>query len=100
MGCGLYCSQVRDIWKLFPPEQTLFIKTDDLRDYPGATMNMVYRFLGVAPIQVPRGLRARTGGYTTMASVRERRLLLDTFEFEIKALERMLGWNCSEWMKL
>ena len=98
LGCGYYTAQIRQIWNLFPPEQTMFIKTDDLNSKPQHTMNQIFDFLGIDSMDVPDNLRARSGGYRTRPTDKERQFLLDAYELEIRKLERLLGWDCSSWL--
>src|SRR6185312_2418761 len=72
LGCGYYTAQIRQIWNLFPPEQTMFIKTDDLHSKPQHTMNQICDFLGIDSMDVPNNLRARSGGYRTRPTDKER----------------------------
>jgi hypothetical protein len=95
---GFYTEQIRAIWRLFPPEQVLLLKLDDLRDDPQRTMNRVFEFLDVQPMSLPETRIVNEGGYTEEPASEEREFLRRTFEYEIRALERMLGWDCSSWL--
>jgi hypothetical protein len=95
---GYYAEQIRHIWRLFPVRQTLFIKTDDLRITPEQTIQALFSFLGVAPLPVSQSILLNKGGYEDRPSPEEHAFLLDTFEFEIRAVERLLGWDCSSWL--
>ena len=66
---------------------------------PEAAMAKVFTFLAVEPIPVPHTIRVNEGQYEGAPSPEERAFLLNTFEFEIRSLERMLGWDCSSWLK-
>jgi hypothetical protein len=95
---GFYTEQIRAIWRLFPPEQTLILKLDELRDDPQGTMNRVFEFLGVSPMILPNKKIVNEGGYTVRPTSEEHDFLQRTFEHEIRSLERMLGWDCSSWL--
>jgi hypothetical protein len=95
---GYYTEQIRRIWRMFPPEQTMFIKSEDLRNDPEGTMTKVFVFLGMDPIPLSYTINYNEGGYEGTPSAEERAFLLSTFEFEIRCLERMLGWDCSSWL--
>ena len=53
---GFYGEQLERTYALFPREQVLVLKSDDLRAAPGPTLNAVRRFLGLsdAPAPAPR----------------------------------------------
>jgi hypothetical protein len=69
-----------------------------LRDAPQSTRNRVFDFLGVGPIEFPENRIVNEGGYTEQPTSEEREFLRRTFEYEIRALERMLGWDCFSWL--
>lgn len=96
---GFYSEQVRRLWRFFPRDQTLFLKTDELRSEPQATLDRVFDFLGVErqPI-APQVVHARS--YATAMSRAERDFLASLYEWEIRQLERLLMWNCSDWLSV
>jgi hypothetical protein len=44
---GFYAPQIRSLKELFPPEQLLFLRTDDLWERPAQTLGRVHAFLRV-----------------------------------------------------
>jgi hypothetical protein len=95
---GFYTEQIRRIWHYFPKAQTLFLKTEELRNEPQATVDKVCDYLGVAGID---GLPAKEVFSTPYASPmprEDRDFLKNIYRFEIRKLERLLGWDCSEWL--
>jgi hypothetical protein len=95
---GYYTTQLRRIWSFFPSDQVLVLRYEDLRDRPNPTLDRVLDFLRVdrMPPVAPR--TAHVLPYASLMSEREWQFLHDVFEFEIRALERLLGWDCSEWL--
>jgi hypothetical protein len=94
---GFYSKQVRRALRHFPRSQVLAVRHDALRHEPQATMNAVFRFLGVERIRIhPRRMHA--GSYAPMAEA-DRRLLSRLYADEIRELERLLGWNCASWLR-
>ncbi|MEO8306050.1 MAG: sulfotransferase domain-containing protein [Betaproteobacteria bacterium] len=95
---GYYTAQLRRLWSFFPTEQVLVLRHEALRDRPNPTLDGVLDFLGVArmPLVVPGA--AHVLPYASPMSEREWQFLHDAFEFEIRALERLLHWDCSEWL--
>ena len=96
---GFYTEQLRRIWLFFPREQTLILKSEELRASPTATLNTVCQFLGVAPFSHVDPLNVRSQVYASPLGRRERRYLARVFEYEIKELEQLLGWDGSDWLK-
>ncbi len=96
---GYYTAQLRRLWSYFPEEQVLVLRYEDLRDRANDTLNRVFDFLGVGrlPPLAPKVAHARP--YVTRMSPREWQFLHDVFEFEIRALERMLRWDCADWLR-
>ncbi len=95
---GFYVEQLRRMWRYFPREQTLILRSDDLRADPVAVLARVCAFL---EIEAPGPLRARrtaTAVYEEPMDPEARNWLRDVFEFEIRNLERILGWDCAAWL--
>lgn len=46
---GFYVEQIWRIWNYFPVEQTLFLKSEDLRDTPSDTLVKIATFLDIDP---------------------------------------------------
>jgi len=96
---GFYTEQLRRLWSFFPAEQVLVLRYDDLRRDPKRTIDRVFDFLGVEQLPPPPPQEAHVRPYAARMSQREWAFLRDVFEFEIRALERMLGWDCAEWLR-
>ena len=94
---GFYCEQIRRLWRFFPREQTLFLKTEDLRTRPQESLDRVFDFLGVRRQLVePQVVNAHS--YTSEMDVAARSRLADLYECEIRQLERLLDWDCRDWL--
>jgi hypothetical protein len=96
---GFYTGQLRRLWTFFPAEQVLVLRHDELRREPNATMGSVFDFLGVERLPPLPPQEAHVRPYAAQMSPREWEHLRDLFEFEIRALERMLNWDCGEWLR-
>jgi hypothetical protein len=96
---GFYSDQLRRIWRYFPLEQTLVLKSEELQHAPEAALARITDFLGIARFAAvaPRSVHARP--YQGPMSAEARRYLCDVFEFEIRNLERTFGWNCAKWLE-
>ena len=95
---GFYASQLRRLWTFFPPEQVLVLRYDDLRREPNDTISRVFDFLGVERLPPMPSQEAHVRPYAARMTRREWEHLRNAFEFEIRGLERMLGWDCGEWL--
>jgi len=96
--CGFYTEQIRRLWRIFSPDQILLIKSDSLDSNPDVTMAEVFNFLYVDRVPILQTIKARAGAYKAKIPPDDRKRLLELFEFEVKQLERMLGWDCSSWL--
>jgi Sulfotransferase domain len=95
---GFYAEQLERVWNYFPKEQTLILKSDDLRKNPQPTVNEVCRFLGINPFERVENKEIHSRQYPSPMSAREREFLKRIFAPEIKKLEQLLNWDCSEWL--
>jgi hypothetical protein len=96
---GFYTEQVRRLWRIFGANQVLFLRNEELREDPEATMKSVFHFLGLEPITISHRIDIRVGKYSDRPSLADRNFMLRQFEFDIRALERMLNWDCSAWLR-
>lgn len=94
---GFYSEQIRRIWRYFPKEQTLFIKHDELKLQPEAVLNEVYRFLGVSEIRFIQEKNLHSSPYINSINAKDYLYLDKIFSNEIPQIEKMLGWDCSNW---
>jgi sulfotransferase family protein len=94
---GFYCEQIRRLWRFFPWEQTLFLKTEDLRSRTQESLDRVFDFLGVRrqPVE-PQIVNAPA--YTSEMDVADQTRLADLYEYEVRKLERLLDWDCRDWL--
>jgi len=95
---GFYLEQIRRLWRYFPKQNILIMKSEFLKEQPTAALQEVCQFLGVAPLKsvVPREVHVRP--YSSKMSDREVDCLRSLFEHEIRGIERALGWDCPHWL--
>lgn len=96
---GHYVEQIQRAFGLFPREQILVLRNDELRSEPLRIMQTVWRFLGLLP---QRGLKVReknTIPHECAMSQSEWTALREIFLPEIEQLEDLLGWDCSAWKR-
>ena len=97
---GFYVQQLRRIWTYFEPKQILIVRNEDFRSRPKEVVDKVCHFLGIhafPEIKLPMKLKQRYP-YPGPMGAREKDYLKQVFEYEIRSLERSLGWDCSHWL--
>jgi hypothetical protein len=95
---GFYSGQIRRFWELFPREQVLILRFDQLRRDPDRIVGEIFSFLGVEPVplKVPD---AHSLPYVSELGAVELELLRSVFATEIRELEHMLSWDCADWLR-
>jgi hypothetical protein len=96
---GFYVGQLQRLWRHFPVEQTLILRSEALKAQPEVTLTRIADFLGLAPFAriAPKVFNART--YAQPMQRREWEFLAATFLDEIHELERLLEWDCAQWLR-
>ena len=94
---GFYSGQLERVFKFFPREQVHFVKFEDFRDRKQETLDGVFEFLGVKPLRRIRDKDRNIVPYERTITAEEREYLSEVFSAEIAKLERLLGWDCSDW---
>ncbi len=95
---GFYAEQIRRLWRFFPEEHVLAIKSEDLRLAPVETLNRIWQFLGVSQHEVTASKNEHAGNYAERMDLQAKEYLMKVFEYPIRELERLLGWDCSHWL--
>lgn len=95
---GFYTEQLERVWKSFPREQTLILKSEQLRDEPQAALDTVCDFLGVHHFSNVEKKSVHKRAYESGMGDREKKHLQNLFAPDIKKLEQMLGWDCRDWL--
>ncbi|HTS20271.1 MAG TPA: sulfotransferase [Casimicrobiaceae bacterium] len=95
---GFYARQLERMWRHFPREQTIVLKTEELQDHPKEALSRVASFLGIEPFQKIRKTMVHAWEYPEPLREEDRRYLAEVYATEIRELERLLGWDCSEWL--
>jgi hypothetical protein len=96
---GFYATQLERIWQLFPREQTLVLRSEELRDCPLETLQRAFRFMGVSPVESAGPDRFPSLPHPGPMSESDRARLRDLYEPEVHALEKALDWDCSDWLR-
>jgi hypothetical protein len=95
---GFYTEQLRRVWLYFPMEQTLILRNEDLRHKPREMIDAICGFLAVDPLEKVERMTVHSTPYDSAMDPRARYYLKHVFEYEIRYLERLLDWDCSDWL--
>lgn len=96
---GRYISQLERIYRYFPSEQVLLLRSDELYTKPDCLLKQIYDFLGIQEYHSKESLHLHARPYQSPIGLEEWTFLRDTFEHEIRSLERLTGWDCDEWLQ-
>lgn len=96
---GFYTEQLRRLWTYFPEEQVLVLRTESLKSKPHETLQEVCDFLGASRFGAIEVGEVHSRPYLAPLGDREKEYLRHIFEYEIRGLERLLGWDLSDWLR-
>jgi hypothetical protein len=96
---GFYSNQIREYRRFFPNNQLLFLKYENYKANPEETLKTVFTFLGVNPNLFDfKALTSNVHKYEKKMDEDLRKQLIKTYENDIREVERLLDWNCSDWL--
>src|SRR5713101_6886299 len=88
---GFYAHQVRRLFNIFRKDNCLVLLNEELRNDHKKTLRRVFEFLGVDFSFVPPEASVFEQEYSIQIDNQLRSRLIDTFQFDVKELERLLG---------
>ena len=94
---GFYAHQVRRLFNIFGTGNCLILLSEELRNEHQKTLRRVFEFLGVDSSFVPPEASVFEQEYSDKIDNQLRSRLIETFQFDIKELERLLGRDLSNW---
>lgn len=94
---GFYDGQIARLQNLFPPEQCLILRTEDLLNDHTKTLLRVFTLLGVSTMNFPPPDLVHSRNYPPISPY-VRRILKAVFRRDIRRLEVRLDWDCSSWL--
>jgi hypothetical protein len=94
---GFYAHQVRRLFNIFGEDNCLILLNEELRNEHENSLRRVLQFLGVDDSFVPPEANVFEHEYENKIDNELRGRLIDIFEFDIKALERLLKRDLSAW---
>ncbi|WP_320675985.1 sulfotransferase domain-containing protein [Prochlorococcus sp. MIT 1300] len=97
---GFYSSQIKRLWRFFPREQTLILRQEELLNNPQTTLMKICKHLKVDAIEFPGELNSNSLEYIHLMPLEARKTLARLYKAEIRQLEILLGWDCSDWLKI
>lgn len=96
---GFYSEQLERIWQFFPRERTFIFRSDELKQNHVELLNRICVFLNVHGAKDVPLLEYHKRTYASPIDEPDKKLLQEIYAPEIKKLEQMLGWDCSDWLK-
>ena len=97
LGRASYTEQVKRLWSLFPKEQVLILRNEELREHAHETLGRIFDFAGLSPFRFEKFNEGKTAEYEEGMPESARDFLRDFYRDEIVSLEELLGWDCSAW---
>jgi hypothetical protein len=95
---GFYLEQLRRLWMYFSINNVLILKNEYLKNRPYEALKDVSDFLGIHHMEGITSKDVHSRVYPAQMSPIERRYLKFIFEHEIRGIERVFGWDCSNWL--
>ena len=92
IGRGIYIEFIKKWLAVFPREQLLILKGENLYDKPVETMKQVFEFLGLPEHQLPEYRKLNSGYYSPINNC-IRKNLSEYFQPHNQRLEEYLGMN-------
>ena len=97
---GYYSKQINNIWTYFPKDQVLILRQEDLKKDVKRTLDSISEFLGVSRFENVAPVVKHKREYNYDMLNEDKVFLRNLFYQEIKELEVMLSWDCSDWLRI
>jgi hypothetical protein len=94
---GLYAQQLERFFQFFPREQVKVVKFENFQTQQRETLDSIFSFLGLKPLAAVRSRDRNVVPYERAMNWEEKVFLFNNFANDIAKLERLLGWDCSDW---
>ncbi len=96
---GFYAKQLKRILQFFPRNQLLALKNEQLRNEPSEALGAVSEFLDVEMFGSIQAREVHSRPYTAAMSDTDKEYLREIYQQDIRELESLLAWDCSDWLK-
>ncbi|MBU3677284.1 MAG: sulfotransferase domain-containing protein, partial [Chitinophagaceae bacterium] len=94
---GFYSEQIRRYQRYFKDHHLLFVMYDDLKNKPTETLEKISAFLSVPPLHIPFE-QVHASEFHEPMKESTRQQLQGLYHYDIREVERLLGWNCAHWL--
>lgn len=94
---SLYSPQLEKVFSLFPREQVFILKYENFRADPHPIICDIFDFIGVPRKAGLKNKERNVGSYSRKLTAEERKYAGALFDDDITEIEKLLGWNCSDW---
>lgn len=94
---SFYAPQIRELRRLFPEEQLLFLRSEDLQRSPQAVLDRVCDFLDVGRHRFDCSARPNAAPEAEEIPPAERAFLSRTFRHDAAETRELLGWGDVGW---
>ncbi len=94
---SLYLWQLEKVFDLFPHEQVFVLKYEAFRADPYPIIDDVFDFIDLPRKSRLRNKQRNVGSYSRKLTAEEREYANAVFDEDITGIEKLLGWNCSDW---
>jgi len=97
---GFYSEQIRRYKRYFSDEQMLFIKYEEFKNNQKNVLCRIFDFLGVNSESYSFSFKEvhNRKKHSTL-SEEDKHFLINKFEDDIRQVQKMLNWNCSDWLE-
>ena len=94
---GFYAHQVRNLKRLFPDGQLLFLRSEDLSADAQGELDKVTDFIGVERFKFAQEPRHNSATDSDSMPTADRALLEETYRLDAEETRRLLGWEQGSW---
>ncbi len=95
---GRYAAQLREVQRVFPPENVLLMKYEEFqRDQPEHVRRAVRFVGGPEDFELPQLRKVNVWRYNRKLTREEFLQVLPYYEDDIREVEALTGWDCSDW---
>jgi len=94
---GFYAQQLARLFKFFPREQVKVVKFEEFKEKQRETLVSIFSFLGLEALRSVRTKDRNIVPYKRAMNWEERVFLYNIFAEDIAKIEKMLGWDCTDW---
>lgn len=95
---GYYLEQINRIRNYFPADQILLLRSEMLKKEPNHVLDQITSFLGIHPYENFNKLELHSRKYSLPMDQKTHKILLDIYRYQIKEIEKLTGWDCSDWL--